>query len=115
MKKLAMLLAAAALVSFTPVFLAAQMCGPGQCMVEPGMRNNMGLMSGMMGDMNQMLQSGKMTPAQQKHLLEMMNQMSGIMNDMGSTQAPQMQAQLQQRLQQLQKTLQELKARVPQK
>lgn len=112
MRKMAMLLAAAAVVAFTPAFSGAQMCGPGQCMVEPGMRNNMGLMSGMMGDMNQMLQSGKMTPAQQKHLLEMMNQMSGIMRNMCGPQGPQNQAQLQAQLQQMQKGLEEMKAQI---
>jgi hypothetical protein len=107
-----MLLVAVVLVSCTPAFLAAQMCGPGQCMVEPGLRNNMGIMSAMVGDMNQMLQSGKLTPAQQKHMLEMMNQMSGIMRNMCGPQGPQNQAQLQAQLQQMQKGLEEMKAQI---
>jgi hypothetical protein len=112
MRKISMLLIAAALVCVTPAFLSAQLCSPGQCMVQPDLRNNMGTMSAMMGDMHQMLQSGKLTPAQQKHMLEMMNQMSGIMQDMGSPEGPQKQAQLQQQLQQLQKGLQDLKAQL---
>jgi hypothetical protein len=112
MRKITMLLVAVAFVYFTPTFLAAQMCGPGQCMIEPGMRNNMGMMSAMVGDMHQMLQSGKLSPAQQKHMLAMMKQMSGIMQNMCSLQGPQMQAQLQQQLLQLQKGLEDMKAQM---
>ncbi len=112
MRKRTMLLVAMAFIYFTPTFLAAQMCGPGQCMIEPGMRNNMGIMSAMMGDMQQMVQSGKLTPVQQQHMLEMMNQMSGIMRNMCGYQGSQNQAQLQQQLQQLQMGLEEMKAQI---
>jgi soluble cytochrome b562 len=112
MKRIFMLLAAAFLVFLPPALLSAQMCTPGQCMVEPGFRKNMGTISAMMGDMHQMLQSGKLTPAQQKHILEMMNQMSGIMKNMGSLEAPQKEAQIQQQLQQMQKGLQDMKAQL---
>jgi hypothetical protein len=112
MKKILMLLTAMALVFLPPALLSAQMCTPGQCMVEPGLRNNMGAMSAMMGDMHQMLQSGKLTPAQQQYILEMMNQMSGIMKDMGSPEGLQKQDQIQQQLQQMQKGLQDMKAQL---
>ncbi len=112
MRKISMLLVAATLVVFAPALLSAQLCTPGQCMVQPGLRNNLGMMSAMMGDMHQMLQSGKLNPAQQKGMLEMMNQMSGIMQDMGSPEGLQKQAQIQEQLQQLQKGLQDLKAQL---
>jgi hypothetical protein len=112
MRRVSMLLTAMALVFLPPALLSAQMCTPGQCMVEPGLRNNMGAMSAMMGDMHQMLQSGKLTPAQQQHILEMMNQMSGIMKDMGSPEGLQKQDQIQQQLQQMQKGLQDMKAQL---
>jgi hypothetical protein len=112
MRRVSMLLTAMALVFLPPALLSAQMCSPGQCMVEPGLRNNMGMISAMMGDMHLMLQSGKLTPAQQKHMLAMMNQMSGIMKDMGSPQEPQKEAQIQQQLQQLHKGLEEMKAQL---
>jgi hypothetical protein len=112
MRNITILLVVAVLVMLPPALLSAQVCSPGECMVEPGFRNNMGTMSAMMGDMHQMLQSGKMTPAQQKHMLAMMNQMSGIMKDMGSPEVLQKQAQVQQQLQQLQKGLQEMKAQL---
>jgi hypothetical protein len=115
MRKILMLVVAAGLVCCAPAFLAAQLCTPGQCMVKPGIRNSMGTMSAMMGDMHQMLQSGKLNPAQQKHMLEMMNQMSGIMKDMGSPGAPQKEAELQQQLQQLQQKLEDLKTQISKK
>ena len=107
-----MLLAAAVLVFSTPALLSAQMCSPGQCMVKPGLRNNVGLMSAMMGDMHQMVRSGKLTPAQQQRMLGMMNQMSGMMKDMCSPEEPQKEAQIQQQLQQMQKGLQDMKAQL---
>jgi hypothetical protein len=112
MRRVSILVAIVALVFFTPALLTAQMCTPGQCMIDPGLRNDMGVMSRMMGDMHQMLQSGKLTPAQQQHMLGMMNQMSGIMRDMGSPEGPQKQAQLQEQLQQLQKGLEAMKAQM---
>jgi hypothetical protein len=115
MKKISLLLIAAALVGFAPALLSAQVCGPGQCMVEPGLRNNMSKMSAMMGDIDQMLKSGKLNPAQQKHMLEMMSRMSGIMQDMGSPGGPQNEAQVQEQLQQLQDKLQDLKAQISSK
>jgi hypothetical protein len=115
MRKISMLVVAAGLVCCVPAFVAAQLCGPGQCMVKPGLRNNMGALSAMMGDMHQMLQSGKLNPEQQKHMLEMMNQMSGVMKDMGSPEAPQKEAMLQEQLQQLQQKLEDLKTQISKK
>jgi hypothetical protein len=115
MRKISMLLVATTLVCCAPALLSAQMCTPGQCMVEPGVRNNLGMMSAMVGDMHQMLQSGKLNPAQQKHMLKMMEHMSGIMKDMGSPEGPQKEVQLQQQLQQLQKELQDLKTQISKK
>ena len=112
MKKISLLLIAAALVGFAPAFGSAQVCSPGQCMVEPGLRNNMGKMSAMLGDIDQMMKSGKLDPAQQKHMLEMMSRMSGIMQDMGKPGGPQQEAQVQEQLQQLQEKLQDLKAKI---
>ena len=115
MRRISMLLLAAGLVCFAPAFLSAQLCSPGQCMVEPGVRKNMGTMSTMMADMDQMQKSGKLNPAQQKRMLEMMNQMSGIMEHLCCPGEPQQKAQLQQQLQQLQQKLQDLKAQISQK
>ena len=115
MRKISMLVVAAVLVCCAPALLSAQLCSPGECMVKPGVRNNMGMMSAMMGDMNQMLHSGKLTPAQQKQMLKMMDQMSGIMKDMGSTEGPPKEAQLQEQLQQLQKNVEDLKTQISKK
>jgi hypothetical protein len=115
MRKILMLVAAASLVCCAPAFLSAQLCGPGECMVKPDVRKNMGTMSAMMGDMHQMLQSGKLTPEQQNHMLEMMDQMSGIMKDMGSPEGAQKEAMLDQQLQQLQQKLQDLKTQISKK
>ena len=113
MRKVVMFLAAAVLICSAPALLSAQMCIPGQqCMVEPGLRNCMGMMSAMMGDMHQMLHSGRLTPVQQKHMLVLMDQMSGIMKDMGSPEEPQKETQIKQQLQQLQKELGEMKAQL---
>jgi hypothetical protein len=112
MRKISILLVAAALVCFAPAFVSAQLCSPGECMVNPGVRNNMGTMSTMMADMHQMLKSGKLNSTQQTHMLKMMDQMSGIMKDMGSPEGPQKEAMLQQQLQQLQKELHDLKTQV---
>jgi hypothetical protein len=115
MRKISMLLVAAGLVCFAPALASAQLCSPGECMVKPAVRNNMGTMSAMMADIHQMLQSGKLNQAQQKHLLEMMNQMSGVMQGMSNPGGPEKEAQLQQELQQLQKKLQDLKVQISKK
>ncbi len=115
MRKISICVAAAVLVCCAPAFLCAQLCSPGQCMVKPDLRNNMGTLSAMMSDIHQMLQSGKLNPEQQKHMLEMMDQMSGIMKDMGSPEASQKEARLEQQLQQLQQKLEDLKTQVNKK
>jgi hypothetical protein len=115
MRKILMLVVASGLVCLAPAFLSAQLCSPGECMVRPNVRNDMGTMSAMMGDMHQMLQSGKLNPEQQKHMLKMMDQMSGIMKDMGSPEGLQKEAMLQQQLQQLKKDLQDLKTQISKK
>lgn len=116
MRRVSVLLVSVALVLFIPAFLAAQMHGgSGQHMMGPGMMNNLGMMSGMMGDMHQMLQSGQMTPEQQQQMLGMMNQMGGMMQQMCGPQGAQMQGQHQQQLQQMQKRLQEMKGQMKKK
>ncbi len=112
MKLVTIFFTSVALFFFTPAFIAAQMCSPGQCMMEPDLRSNMGMISGMMEDMHQLLQSGKLTPAQQKHMLEMMDKMGDIMRDMAGPEGLQKQAQLKQLLLQLQKELQEIKTQM---
>jgi len=124
MKKVLMSLTTAILTFVIAGPLAAQMHGgtgqhmmgpgqhgyhSGQHMMGPGMRDNLGTMSGMMGDMHQMLHSGQLTPEQQRQMLEMMNQMGGIMQQMGGPQGTQMEAQHRQQLQQLQKQLRDMK------
>jgi hypothetical protein len=47
-----------------------------------GMGHMMGNMSGMMGDMGQMMESGKMTPEQMSEMSKMMGDMSGMMKQM---------------------------------
>ena len=42
----------------------------------------MGNMSGMMGDMGQMMGSGKMTPEEMQNMSKMMGDMSGMMKQM---------------------------------
>jgi len=47
-----------------------------------GMGKSMGEMSGMMGDMGQIMGSGKMTPEEMEHMSKMMGDMSGMMKQM---------------------------------
>jgi len=47
-----------------------------------GMGKNIGEMSGMMGDMGQMMGSGKMTPEEMGNISKMMGDMSGMMKQM---------------------------------
>jgi hypothetical protein len=46
------------------------------------MRANMGLMAEITGKMQQMLSTGRMNPERQKHVLNMMKQMSHMMKEM---------------------------------
>ena len=113
MKRLAVFLVTVSLVFLTPAFLAAQMHGgSGQHMMGSGTTENMGMMNGMMGEMHQMMQSGRMTPAQQKQMQEMMGQPGGVMQQMGGPQGATMQTQHHQQLMQMQKQLQEMKSQM---
>ena len=47
-----------------------------------GMGTMMGNMSGMMGDMGQMMSSGKMSPEEMSQMSKMMGDMSGMMKQM---------------------------------
>jgi len=111
MKKVSMLLVIVALVFCIPAFSAAQMQGgSGQHMMKGStMGNNMGMMSQMMADMHEMMESGKMTPAQHKQMMQMMHQMGSLMQQMGGPQGAKMQAQHQEQLQKMQKQVQEMK------
>jgi len=89
-----------------------QHMGTGQHMMGPGMRNNFGMMSNMMGDMHQMLQSGRLTPEQEQQMLGWMDQMGGMMQQWRGPQGAQLEAQHRQQLQQMQQNLQQMKNQV---
>lgn len=133
MKKLGMLLLSLALISALAGFAAAQMHGrsgqhmgtgqhhmapgqhhmaPGHHMMGPGMRTNFGMMSGMMDDMHQMMQSGRLNPEQEQQMLEWMDQMGGMMQQWHGPQGAQLEAQHRQQLQQMQQNLQHMKNQV---
>ncbi len=111
MKKGCIFIIIVTLALAVPGLLAAQMHrGSGQQqMMGPGMMHNMDMMSGIMSDMHQMMQSGQMTPEQQQQMLQMMNQMGGMMQQMGGPQGTQMQGQHQQQLREMQQRLNEMK------
>ena len=48
------------------------MMGQGQMVMGQGMINNIGMMSGIMGDMHQMMMSHRMTPEAQQQMMQMM-------------------------------------------
>ncbi|MEJ2673141.1 MAG: hypothetical protein P8168_13270 [Deltaproteobacteria bacterium] len=88
------------------------MMGSGQYMMGPGMQHNLGMMSGMMREMHQMMGYGNWTPAQQREMLQMMNQMGTLMQQMGGPQNPQMQMQHRQQLERMQRRLNNLKSQM---
>jgi hypothetical protein len=125
MKKFALLMLILVFVLAIPGLTAAQMhggsgqhmgtgqyMGSGQHMMGPGMRNNFGTMSHMMGDMHQMLQSGRLTPEQEQQMLEWMDQMGGMMQQWRGPQGAQLEAQHRQQLQQMQQNLQRMKNQI---
>ncbi|MEJ2069953.1 MAG: hypothetical protein P8X65_06345 [Syntrophobacterales bacterium] len=128
MKKVGMFLLTAVLVLAIPALVAAQMhggqgqrgqgqhmMGQYQYMMGPGMTNNFGMMSGIMGEMHQMMQSGQLTPGQQQQMLKWMNQMGGMMQQWGGPQGAQLQAQHQQQLRQMQQQLQQMRGQMQRK
>ncbi|MDP3181480.1 MAG: hypothetical protein Q8M54_01530, partial [Desulfobaccales bacterium] len=58
------------------------MMGQGQGMMDQGMAGNLGIMSNMMRDMQQMMGQGQMSPEHQRQMLDLMNQMGGMMQEM---------------------------------
>jgi hypothetical protein len=116
MKRVAMFLLTVVLVLALPALGVAQMHGgQGQHMMGPGMTNNFGMMSGIMGEMHQMMQSGQLTPEQQQQMLKWMNQMGGMMQQWGGPQGAQLQAQHQQQLRQMQQQLQQMRGQMQRK
>jgi hypothetical protein len=89
----------------------SHMMGPGY-MMGPGMQQNFGTMYNMMGQMHQMMGYGNWTPAQQREMYQLMNQMGTMMQQWGGPQGPQMQGQYGQQLQQMQQRLNNLKSQM---
>jgi hypothetical protein len=99
MKRTILIIAAAALLA-CPGVVMAQMHGGGQYM---------------MGEMHQMMGAYNLTPAQQKEMLQYMNQMGGIMQKFHGNMTPQMMQQYNQQLQQMQQRLQQMKGQLKKK
>jgi hypothetical protein len=83
----------------------------GQRMMSKEMMNNMGTMSRMMNQMQQM-GGGRMTPEQHQQMMDMMNQMGQMMQQMGSPQGQQMHEQHQTKLREMQHRLNSLKREI---
>jgi hypothetical protein len=102
-----------------PGTLMAQMRGTGPhmmghgYMMGPGMQQNFGTMYNMMGQMHQMMGYGNWTPAQQREMYQLMNQMGTMMQQWHGPQNPQMQRQYRQQLRQMQQRLNNLKSQMP--
>jgi len=82
------------------------MMGSGQHMMG---QQNRDMMNHMMGEMQKMMGQGHMTPAHQKQMQGMMNQLDQMKQQMGGSMTPQMEQQHQQRLQGMQQQLNTIK------
>ncbi len=80
-----------------------------QHMMSPGMMHNMGMMSDMMRDMQQIMGSQRMTPEQYQQMMQMMNRMGQMMQEMQGPQAAQMEPQHTRQLKEMEQQLKGLK------
>lgn len=74
--------------------------------------HNMGMMSEMMRDMQQLMSDGRMTPEQQREMSNMMDQMSQMMREMLTPQAGDVAERHRRQLQEMQRRLKVLKKEV---
>jgi hypothetical protein len=108
------------LLMLVPGMVAAQMHGGGmhgggagqQDMTGSGMMHNRDMMSNLMGDMDNMMQSQSLTPEQNRQLMQLRNRMEQMMQQSQGSMSPEMMKQQTQQLQEMQQRLNSIKSKL---